>query len=199
MSVEHPAPRGNPPARDSAAAVISAYGAFRLLVSLLAAWSFFAGFVLLTQGFGALGFSGHGPAERVVGGHMIVLAPVYGLIAWRRQAYRLFLWVPYAGQLAIILPLLWALIADQEMGGGALLLVISAIFLVLLMYIWLNARDIGPFGDGVEGGDELFPEDEEGEAAGGEEGDWEEDGATAGEGASSSGFPARPRRYRRTT
>ncbi len=195
MSVEPPAPRSEAPARDSAVAVISAYGAFRLLVSLLAVWSFFAGFVLMTQGFGALGFSGHGPAERVVGGHMIVLAPVYGLIAWRRQAYRLFLWVPYAGQLAIILPLLWALIADQEIGGGALLLVISAIFLVLLMYIWLNARDVGPFGDGVDGGDELFPEDEEED----EPDDEETDDAPDGEDASAPGFPARPRRYRRTT
>lgn len=196
MSVERPTPRDEAPARDSAAAVISAYGAFRLLVSLLAAWSFFAGFVLMTQGFGALGFSGHGPAERVVGGHMIVLAPIYGLIAWRRQAYRLFLWVPYAGQLAIILPLLWALIADQEVGGGALLLVISAIFFVLLMYIWLNARDIGPFGDGVHGGDELFAEDEEDDEG---SDDGEDDDAADGEDASATGFPARPRRYRRST
>jgi hypothetical protein len=179
------------PGRESAVAVISAYGAFRLLVALLAVWSFFAGFVLLTQGFGAVGFSGHGPAERVVGGHMIVLAPVYGLIAWRRQAYRLFLWVPYAGQLAIILPLLWALVADQEIGGSALLLVVSAIFFVLLMYVWLNARDIGPFGDGVDRGDELFPEDEERDLD-------EEEGEPAAADGAEQAFPARPRRYRRT-
>src|SRR4051812_47357688 len=85
--------------QENAIAVISAYGAFRLLLILLAVWTFFAGFSLFTQGVGALSFGGGAAAERVVGAQLIVLAPVYGLIAWRREQFRMLIWLPYAGQL----------------------------------------------------------------------------------------------------
>jgi len=54
MAQDQP-PRGPAPTpQDNAIAVISAYGAFRLLMVLLAIWTFFAGFSLFTQGVGAL-------------------------------------------------------------------------------------------------------------------------------------------------
>jgi hypothetical protein len=170
-------------AEQGPGAMISAYGAFRLLMFALAAWSAFAGFVLVTQAFGGFALDSDDAAERIVGAHMIVLAPVYALIAWRRQAYRLFLWLPYAAQAAIVLPLLWELLTDQDLEGGVLL-VVSLIFLAMLTYVWLNARDIGPFGDDADQGDELFPEEDE-------EADDEEEEAL-------DERPSRSRRYRRS-
>jgi hypothetical protein len=125
--------------------VVSAYGAFRLLLGLLAVWSFFAGFALLTQALGQLSFGGQEEAaERVIGAHMIMLAPVYGLIAWRRSDYRLLIWIPYAAQLAFIIPLSWELLSDGET-DGALLLVVSIIFLALLVYVWTSSRPLAFF------------------------------------------------------
>ena len=75
--------------QDNAIAVISAYGAFRLLLFLLAVWTFFAGFSLFTQGVGALSFGGGAAAERVLGGYLLILVPMYGLLAWRREQFRM--------------------------------------------------------------------------------------------------------------
>lgn len=131
---------------DNAVAVVSAYGAFRLLLMLLAAWSFFAGFSLLTQGVGALSFGGQDQAaERAVGAHMIVLAPVYALIGWRRAEYRYFVWIPYAAQLAIIVPAFWGFVFDGPSDDGLLLLLVSIIFFVLLVYLWMSSHPLGFF------------------------------------------------------
>lgn len=124
-------------------AVISAYGAFRVLMVLLAIWTFFAGFSLLTQGVGALSFGGgDGATERVVGGHMIMLVPIYALLAWRRDQYRLLIWMPYAAQLAIILPTFFDLVLsrDRDFGDAALILIVSIIFFVLLVYFWWSSH-----------------------------------------------------------
>jgi hypothetical protein len=75
-------------------------------------------------------------AERMLGGLMLVLAGVYATIAWHRERYRLLLWVPFAAQVAIVVPLLFAL------PGGELLLVISSVFLALMLYVWWQSRDI---------------------------------------------------------
>jgi hypothetical protein len=149
-------------AADDAISVVSAYGAFRLLLILIAIWSFFAGFSLLTQGFAALSFGGQDEAaERVIGAHMIVLAPIYALIAWRRSEYRYFIWVPYAGQLAIILPALWELVFGDF--DGALLLVVSIIFLALLVYVWTSSHPLAFFQPDEEEDAEYDEEDEDAE------------------------------------
>jgi hypothetical protein len=152
-----------------------------VLLVLLAVWSFFGGFSLLTQGVGQLSFGGQDDAaERVVGAYMILLSPVYGLIAWRRSEYRLLTWIPYAAQLAIVLPGLWELLTDGQT-DGALLLIVSIIFLVLLIYVWSSSHPL----------DFFSPEEEDGE----EDDDGEEldpDVAPAEESA------ARARRYRRS-
>ena len=70
MSRESRAPE---PAPESASpiAVISAYGAFRLLLVLLALWSFFEGFALFS-GFNALSLGdANRAAQRIVGLQMI--------------------------------------------------------------------------------------------------------------------------------
>jgi hypothetical protein len=145
-------------------AVISAYGAFRLLMVLLAIWTFFAGFSLLTQGVGALSFGGGAAAERVAGAQMIVIAPVYGLIAWRREQYRHLLWLPYAAQLAIILPTFYDLVIshDGHFEDSALILIVSLIFFALLIYLWWSSHPLEHFaGFGDEDDEEEW--DEEGD------------------------------------
>ena len=182
-----PAAPGRALVTDDAIAVVSAYGAFRLLLGLLAAWSFFAGFALL---IGALSFGGEDLGERVVGAHMIMLAPIYGLLAWRRSAYRLFIWVPYAAQAAIVLPGLWELVVNQNVGGDdAPVLIVSIIFLVLLVYLWTSSHPLGFFQPAEEegGDDEEFDPDEE-----------LDDEAVPGASAALNDASARARRYRRS-
>ncbi len=154
--------------QENAIAVISAYGAFRVLLVLLAAWNFFAGFSLLTQGVGALSFGGGPAAERVVGAQMLVLVPVYGVLAWRRDDYRLLLWLPYAAQLAIIAPTLYDLTIGHNgrFQNSALIFIVSLIFLILLVYVWWSSHPLHHFAGQTEGEDEDWDDEED---AGGDE------------------------------
>jgi hypothetical protein len=161
-----PAPRDANSARssDNAIAVISAYGAFRVLMVLLALWTFFAGFSLITQGVGALSFGDNSAsAERVVGAQMMMLAPVYGLLAWRRDEYRLLIWIPYAAQLAIILPTVYDLFIsrDRDFQEGALMLIVSLIFFVLLVYFWFSSKPADFFHPAEDDGEEGLDADDE--------------------------------------
>ncbi len=157
-----PPPRDTPAVttQENAIAVISAYGAFRVLLVLLAAWTFFAGFSLLTQGVGALSFGGGPAAERVVGAQMLVLVPVYGILAWRRDEYRLLLWIPYAAQLAIIVPTFYDLTISHSgrFQNSALIFIVSLIFFVLLVYVWWSSHPLHHFAGGDE---EEWDEEEE--------------------------------------
>jgi hypothetical protein len=117
--------------------MISAYGAFRLLLIVLTVWTFFEGFALTTGALSPVDAGTDRTAERILGGLMVVLGGVYGMLAWQRERYRLLLWVPFAAQLAIVVPLLF----DLE-GDSLLLLVISTTFLVLMVYVWWRSRDI---------------------------------------------------------
>jgi hypothetical protein len=147
--------------QENAIAVISAYGAFRLLLVLLAIWTFFAGFSLLTQGVGALSFGGGAAAERVLGGYLLILVPIYGLLAWRRDEYRLLIWVPYAAQIAIIVPTFYDLTISHQghFADSALILIVSLIFLALLVYLWWSSHPVHHFLGADE--DEEWDEEEE--------------------------------------
>jgi hypothetical protein len=139
--------------------VISAYGAFRLLLIMLALWSFFEGFALFT-GFGALSLGGNDrTAERVIGLQMIGYVPVYALLAWQRDRYRLLVWVPYFAQLAIIVPVGWAVITGPS-GSGLLLLIVSIVFFVMLFYFWWHSHPLDFY---AEDDEEYDDEDEDGE------------------------------------
>ena len=160
-------PHGPPATQEGAVAVISAYGAFRVLIVLLAVWTFFEGFSLFTGGFDALTLGGHDrTAERIIGAQMIVQVPVYGLLAWDRARYRLLIWLPAGAQLAIIMPILWALVVHQET-SGFLLLVVSIIFFALLFYFWWHSHPLEFF----RPEDEPYEGDGEEEDADGDEGD----------------------------
>jgi hypothetical protein len=122
--------------RGAFESMISSHGTFRLILIALSVWTFFEGFALTTSILSPVDVGTDRTAERMLGGLMLVLAGVYAMIAWQRERYRLLLWVPFAAQVAIILPLLFAL------PDGALLLVISAIFLAAMCYVWWQSRDI---------------------------------------------------------
>ena len=141
-------------------AVIDAYSAFRLLVILVAIWSFLEGFALFTGGIEALSLDGDRTAERIIGAQMIVLAPVFGLLAWRRDQFRLLLWLPYAAQLAIIVPIALSILSGD--GDGVLLFVVSLFFFVLLFYFWWHSHPLEHFAEEFDDDDEdLADEDED--------------------------------------
>ncbi|TAK59212.1 MAG: hypothetical protein EPO22_10435 [Dehalococcoidia bacterium] len=151
-----PSPTPKPAsARDDAVAVINAYGAFRVLLVLMAIWSFFEGFALFFGRGGALTLGGSGEekrvAEQIIGAHLLILVPVYGLLAWRRDRYRALMWIPYAAQLAMVLPLGISLLRLQNV--GVLLFVVSAVFLTLLVYFWWQSHPLEFF----QKNDELAP------------------------------------------
>jgi len=117
-----------------------------------------------------------------------VIAPVYGLIAWRREQYRHLLWLPYAGQLAIILPTFYDLVIshDGRFEDSALILIVSLIFFALMVYLWWSSHPLEHF---AVFGDEEEDEDEEGWDEEEDEGDEEEPdpGATPPRGAARPG------------
>ncbi len=131
----------------SPAAVLSARGALRLLLALLALWTVLSGLTLTffqdasaaTIGGGLEGGEG-GAAQRLLGVHLLVLAPIYGLLAWDPQRYRLMLWVPYAAQGGVVAAMAFDIITgDRDFQDGALPLLVAAIFFVLLVYVWRAA------------------------------------------------------------
>lgn len=185
-STDRPQPLG---VRDEDDALVSAQATFRLLLILLAVWTFFAGFSMLTQGVGALSFGrDDAGAERVIGAQMLMLVPLYALLAWRRREYRLLLWVPYVAQVAVILPVLWELLFGDGDADGLLLFIVAAIFLALLVYVRWSSHPLGFFQPSDEPPQDFEDEDE----------DWGEDDPTADADASDPDRDGRPRRYRRT-
>lgn len=149
MSEEHttpPPPTGAEEERP--AEVISAQSALRLLLVLLAIWTFFSGLALIffqegagaTIGGGLEGGQG-AAAQRLLGVHLLVLAPIYGLLVWEPRRYRLLLWVPYAAQGGVVVVTAYDIVTrKRDFSDGALPLIVAAIFLVLLIYVWRAGR-----------------------------------------------------------
>lgn len=148
-----PPPEGEPAAEPpQPAAVLNAQGALRALLVLLAIWSAFSGLTLVffqdasaaTIGGGLEGGEG-GAAQRLLGVHLLVLAPLYGLIAWDPKRYRLLLWVPYLAQGGVVLATGFDILTgDRDFSDGALPLIVAAIFLALLIYVWAMGREPEP-------------------------------------------------------
>ncbi len=130
------------------AAVLSAQGTMRALLVLLAIWSIFSGLALVffqgaaaaTIGGGLDGGEGEA-AQRLLGVHLLVLGPLYGLLAWEPQRYRWLLWVPYVAQGGVFLATAFDIVTgDRDFTDGALPLIVAGIFLALLIYVWAMGR-----------------------------------------------------------
>ncbi len=129
-------------------AVIRAEGALRLLLALLVVWTFFSGLALTffqgasaaTIGGGLEGGEGEA-AQRLLGVHLLVLAPIYALLAWDPQRFRLLLWVPYAAQGGVVAATAFDLVTlNRDFLDGGLPLIVASVFLVLLVYVWQAGR-----------------------------------------------------------
>ncbi len=128
-----------PPRPEAAAgggAVVSVGAARRLVLLLLAFWTAVWGFsLLLAANAGSLsaGIEEHA-AQRLLGVHVLILAPVYALLGWNPTKYRVFLWVPYATQAGITVVTLF------NLKDAVLPFVVAVIFLVLLAFLWQAGR-----------------------------------------------------------
>ncbi len=125
--------------------VISATGALRVLLVLLAVWTAFSGLSLtIFQGVNTATLAGgldDAAAQRLLGVHLLALVPVYLVLAWRPQQHRFLLWLPYAVQAGIIAATAYDVIAgERDLADGALPLVVAGIFLALLVYVWVMQR-----------------------------------------------------------
>jgi hypothetical protein len=126
-------------------ATISTRQLMRVIILLIAVWSITAGAVLLafpSAGSGALGAGiADRAGQRLVGVHLLLLAPVYLLIAARQDRYQGFIWLPIAGQTAMALAVAYNIISgDTSVSDGALSTVICLLFAGLLTFVWITEQ-----------------------------------------------------------
>ena len=126
-------------------ATISTRQLMRIIILLIAVWSVTAGLVLLafpSAGSGALGSGiADRAGQRLVGVHLLLLAPVYLLIAARQEKYHGFLWLPIAGQTAMALTVAYNILSgDTSFSDGALSVVICLILAGLLSFVWITEQ-----------------------------------------------------------
>ena len=130
----------NVPGQETPPCMISADRALGLILILLTVWTAFSGLVLLFFPDSAEATIGGGQgaaAQRLLGVHVLVLAPFYGLLALNRERYRMLLWVPYAVQTAVVVVTVLNIITgDLDFVDGLLPLTVAATFLTLLVFIW---------------------------------------------------------------
>lgn len=139
MAQQSTAGRAVPPARADAAvggAVVSVASARRLVLLLLGFWTAIWGLSLLFSAEAGTLSAGidQGSAQRLLGVHILILAPLYALLGWNPTKYRVFLWVPYASQAAV------AGVTLFNIKDALLPFVVAAIFLALLVFLWQAGR-----------------------------------------------------------
>ncbi len=148
MSEEQTAPPADQAEQARPAGAINAQSALRLPLVLLAIWTGFSGLTLVffqdasaaTIGGGLEGGQGEA-AQRLLGVHLLVLAPLYGLLAWEPRRFGLLLWVPYAAQGGVVAVTAFDIITlDRDFLDGALPLIVAASFFALLVYVWIGGR-----------------------------------------------------------
>jgi hypothetical protein len=117
----------------------------RIIAGLIACWSLLAGLAMVFfQGSGssALGAGVTDVAgQRLLGAHLIMLAPVYALIAWHSERYHGLIWLPFVSQLAVFLVVGYSiLVGDTEFGDGVIAVTVSAIFIGLSGFVWITEQ-----------------------------------------------------------
>ena len=117
----------------------------RIIILLIAIWSLVAGILLVFFHGAASGTLGAGVSDaagqRLVGAHLLILVPVYLMIAWHPERFESLLWLPFAGQLIILLSVGYGITSgDTKFADGAMALAVSAIFVGLLSFIWISEQ-----------------------------------------------------------
>jgi len=117
----------------------------RLIILLIAIWSFAAGLVLLgfaSAGGGALGAGlADRAGQRLLGVHLLLLTPVYALMVWQPERHQGLLWLPFAAQIALSVTIAYNIISgDTSFGDGILASAISAIFAACLGFVWVTEQ-----------------------------------------------------------
>ena len=117
----------------------------RLIVLLIAIWSLITGLVLVFFQGAAAGALGAGvedqAGQRLVGAHLLMLTPVYLLIAWRPERHQGIFWLPFAGQLAVFFAVGYGILTGAtDFGDGILPVAVAAIFMGLLGFIWITEQ-----------------------------------------------------------
>lgn len=114
----------------------------RALLLLMAAWNLLAALALLTAGSGSGALSvADAAGQRLAGAQMLVLSPVYLLIAWKPSRYGGLLWLPFAGQAALCLSVAYSVLTgDTRVGDGILAIVVSGVLASLLAVAWVSDR-----------------------------------------------------------
>lgn len=133
------------PAGDDLDTQISTRILTRIIVGLIAAWSLVYGVVLSffhSASTGALGAGLEDVAgQRLVGAHMLLLVPVYALIAWHPERYPMLHWLPFGGQLAVFFAVGYSILSGTiGFSDGILPVAVSTIFLGLLAFIWITEQ-----------------------------------------------------------
>jgi len=117
----------------------------RIIVLLIAAWSLLAGVVLVFFPGATSGALGAGvtdqAGQRLVGAHLLVLSPVYALVAWRFHRYHQLLWLPFAAQVAVFFSVGYGILSGEtDFGDGILAVAVSGIFIALLSFVWVHEQ-----------------------------------------------------------
>ena len=124
--------------------MISASAATRVVLLLLALWTAYSGLALtFLQGDASIALGGGiqgDAARRLLGIHILALAPVYALLGWNPRKYGILLWLPYVTQFGIVAVTLFDLTKHLKFEDAGASLVVSVIFLVLLFYLWYAGR-----------------------------------------------------------
>jgi hypothetical protein len=126
-------------------ALVSTHLLLRITILLIAGWTAVAGLVLLAFQGASSGALGAGVTDengkRLAGVHMLLLVPVYLLIAWRYHRYAGLLWLPFAGQLAVVLVVGYAMvIGDTSFSNGILPVAVGLIFVSLFGFLWITQQ-----------------------------------------------------------
>jgi len=134
-----------PPTIEALDTQISTRMLTRIIVGLIGAWSLVYGTVLSffqDASTGALGAGVQDAAgQRLVGAHMLLLVPVYLLIAWHPERFPMLHWLPFGGQLAVFFAVGYSILSGTiGVSDGILPVAVSSIFLGLLAFIWITEQ-----------------------------------------------------------
>jgi hypothetical protein len=117
----------------------------RLVIILVAIWNAFAGLVLVAfhgASTGALGAGVEDEAgQRLLGAHLLVLVPVYLVLAWKPRRLVPLLWLPFGQQGVVVLVIAYNMLkGDTDFADGMLAFTVGLIFVVLLAFLWVTEQ-----------------------------------------------------------